>query len=498
MQKLTPDICILGAGSAGLSLAAGAAQLGASVVLVEAAKMGGDCLNYGCVPSKALLVAAKQAAALGQAKHFGVECESPKIDFARVHDHIHEVIASIAPHDSQERFEELGCTVLRGVGRFVSPRAVRVESPTEEIEIVARNFVIASGSSPLVPPIEGLRETPHLTNETVFDLRESPRSMIVLGGGPIGCEMGQAFARLGTKVHIVELATILPRDDGDAAEVVRQALRSDGIRLHEGRAAVRVARTTSGANGANGASGANGANGANGTGVAVTLADSAGVEETIEADVLLVALGRVANLDDLNLDAAGVKRGRAGVENNARLRTSNKRVWVAGDAAGRMQFTHVAGDHAGVLVRNLLFRIPAKVQERAIPWVTYTEPELAQVGLTEAAARDQGLKVSKAEWQFAENDRARAMRHEQGFVRVVVDDKKRVVGATIVGASAGELILPWVFAVGERRKLVRMTSAIAPYPTLSEASKRAAGSYFTPSLFSPKTRRLVRVLSRLP
>ena len=475
MKKLTPDLCIIGAGSAGLSLAAGAAQLGASVVLIEAAKMGGDCLNYGCVPSKALLVAAKHAAHARRGQVFGVACGTPQIDFGRVHDHIHEVIASIAPHDSQERFEELGCTVLRGAARFISPRVVQVG----ETEIAARNFVIASGSSPLVPPIAGLRETPHLTNETVFDLKACPRSMIVLGGGPIGCELGQAFARLGASVSIVELATILPRDDADAAAVVRQALGEDGITLYEKRKAVRVARGAGG-------------------GVAVTLADSQGAEETLEAEVLLVALGRVANLEGLNLEAAGVKTSRAGVENNARLRTSNKRVWVAGDAAGRMQFTHVAGDHAGVLVRNLLFRIPAKVQERAIPWVTYTEPELAQVGLTEAAARDQGLKVSCAEWKFADNDRARAQRDTQGFVRVVVDAKKRVVGATIVGASAGELILPWVFAVGARQKLVRMTGAIAPYPTLSEASKRAAGRYFTPALFSARTRGLVRFLSRLP
>ena len=474
-QKLTPDLCIIGAGSAGLSLAAGAAQLGVSVVLIEAAKMGGDCLNYGCVPSKALLVAAKTAAAVRGAGVFGVECEAPKINFARVHDHIHEVIAEIAPHDSQERFESLGCTVLRGEAHFTGRRSLQVG----DTEVVARNFVIASGSSPLVPPIEGLRTTPHYTNETIFDLKECPKTMIVLGGGPIGCELGQAFARLGAEVSIVELASLLPRDDSDAAEVVRQALRGDGVHLYEGRAAVRVASNERG-------------------GVAVAIADKEGNEEVLEADSLIVALGRVPNLASLNLEKAGVEYGRGGVKNNARLRTSNKRVWVAGDAAGRMQFTHVAGNHAGVLVRNLLFRIPAKVQEHAIPWVTYTEPELAQVGMTLASAKDAGLSASASEWAFSENDRARAMRHKQGFVRVVVDEKKRVLGCTIVGASAGELILPWVLAVNERRKLVKMTGGIAPYPTLSEASLRAAGAYFTPALFAPKTRRLVGLLSRLP
>ena len=478
-QTLRPDLCILGAGSAGLSLAAGAAQLGASVVLIEGRKMGGDCLNYGCVPSKALLAAGHSVAAARRAAAYGVRFAEPEVDFAAVHAHVQGVIDGIAPHDSEERYRGFGCTVLREEASFASPRAVTAG----EARVEARNFVIATGSAPLVPPIPGLRETPHLTNETVFGLQARPRSLIVLGGGPIGCELGQAFARLGVKVQIVELASILPRDEPDAAAVVRRSLLADGIRLHEGQKAAAVEAGT----------------GSAGVRVRIEPADGNGEGEVLEAEQLLVALGRRPNLAGLNLEAAGVEAGPAGVKNNVRLRTSNKRVWVAGDAAGRLLFTHAASYHASVLVKNLLFRIPAKVSERAVPWASYTDPELAQVGHTLASARKAGIKgVAAAEFAFAENDRARAEREEEGFVRPVVDGRGRVVGCTIVGAHAGDLLHPWILAVEGRMKLAKLATAVAPYPTRSEASKRAAGAHFTPALFSPRTRRLVRLLGKLP
>ncbi|MDA7981795.1 MAG: FAD-dependent oxidoreductase [Alphaproteobacteria bacterium] len=473
-KTLSPDICIIGAGSAGLSLAAGAAQLGADVVLIEEREMGGDCLNFGCVPSKALISAAKLAAVSKKSSPLGVELKTENIGFQKVHDHIHEVIASIAPHDSQERFEGLGCTVIREHAQFVDSATLQAG----EYQVRARDFVIATGSRPLVPPIPGLADTPHLTNETVFGLKEMPRSLIVLGGGPIGCELAQSFARLGAEVHVLELARLLPRDDAEAAALVHRSLVGDGVQTHEGHKAVRVEATEAG-------------------GVRVH-AEADGREVAFEADRLLVALGRVPSLDNLGLDAAGVRRQRAGVEHNERLRTSNKRVWVAGDAAGELQFTHVAGYHAGLLVRNLLFRMPARISRRAVPWVTYTEPELAQVGLTEEAAKKGDPKVTTARFDFAENDRARATRSTEGFVRAVVDSRGRVVGCTIVGDHAGELILPWVLLIESGMKLSRMASVIAPYPTLSEASKRAAGSWYTPSLFSPRTRKIVRLLGHLP
>ncbi|MGR4000706.1 MAG: FAD-dependent oxidoreductase [Alphaproteobacteria bacterium] len=477
-QTLAPDLCIIGAGSAGLSLAAGAVQLGASVVLVEEREMGGDCLNYGCIPSKALLTAAKIAATPGpqsqKTSPFGVHLETKNINFARVHDHIHEVIASIAPHDSQERFENLGCTVLREHAQFIDPKILQVGNQ----RVRARDFVIATGSRPLVPPIPGLADTPHLTNETVFNLKECPPSLIVLGGGPIGCELAQAFARLGAEVHVLELARLLPRDDPDAAAIVCKALIKDGIHIHEGHKAVRVEASATG-------------------GVRVH-AEADGKEVRIEADTLLVALGRVPSIDNLGLKTAKVAHHRGGIEHNEKLRTTNKRIWVAGDAAGEYQFTHVAGYHASLLVRNLLFRMPAKINRRAVPWVTYTEPELAQVGHTEESAKKDNHEITTSRFDFAENDRARVTRATEGFVRVVVDSRARVLGCTIVGAHAGELILPWTLAIESGMKLSQMASVIAPYPTLSEASKRAAGAWYTPSLFSLRTRKLVRFLRLLP
>ncbi|MGE0120891.1 MAG: NAD(P)/FAD-dependent oxidoreductase [Dongiaceae bacterium] len=466
---LTPDICVIGAGSAGLSVAAGAAQLGAETVLIEAHKMGGDCLNYGCVPSKALLAAAHAAAAARGADRLGIRVGEPAVDFRAVHDHVRSVIAAIAPQDSEERFAGLGVRVLRAQARFTGPR----ELAAGDWAVRARRFVIATGSRPLLPPIPGLERVPLLTNETVFDLTERPRHLLVLGGGPIGCELAQAFRRLGATATIVEMATLLPQDDPELVEVVRRQLRADGVALHERTRVVGVEP--------------------DGDGVAL-LTEGAGAPARLAGSHLLVAAGRRANVADLDLAAAGIAHSGDAIALDARLRTSNRRVYAIGDAAGGLQFTHLAGYHAGIVIRNALFRWPARVDQRALPWVTYTAPELAQVGVSEAAARAAGRAVQVLRWPFAENDRAQTGRATDGLVKAIVTPRGRILGAAIVGAEAGELIQPWVLAIANRLKISTLATMIVPYPTRGEAGKRAAGSFYAPKLFSRRTRALVRVL----
>lgn len=467
------DIAIIGAGSGGLSVAAGAAQMGAKVVLVEKGKMGGDCLNTGCVPSKALIAAGEAAEAVRGSGTFGVNGHEPEIDFAKVHDHVHDVIAGIAPHDSVERFEGLGVQVIQAAARFVSDR----EIAAGDYRIKARRIVVATGSTAFVPPIPGLAEVPHLTNESIFELTERPEHLIVVGGGPIGIELAQAHRRLGSAVTVIEADTIMNKDDPDAVAVVRSRLGDEGVSLYEKSQVQKVERK--------------------GNGVAV-LVGAGGDSRRIEGSHLLVAAGRKVNVDGLDLEVAGIDYDRRGIKVDARLRTSNKRVFAIGDVAGGLQFTHVAGYHAGIVIRNALFNLPAKADDKAVPWVTYTDPELAHVGLSEAVAKDKGVEVTAVTFDFAENDRARAERATDGFIKAVIGKKGRIVGATIVGRHAGELILPWVLAVQKGLKVSDMASIIAPYPTLGEVSKRVAGAYYTPSLFSDRTRKVVRAMQYLP
>jgi pyruvate/2-oxoglutarate dehydrogenase complex dihydrolipoamide dehydrogenase (E3) component len=470
-DTLEVDICVVGGGAGGLVVAAAAALLDRPTVVVERGRMGGDCLNYGCVPSKSLIAAARMAALARKAPRFGIELGEPMVDFRKVRDHVQGVIASIAPHDSQARFEGLGCTVIRAPGRFVAPDLLEAGGR----RIRARRFVIATGSRPAIPPIEGLGEVPYLTNETIFDLTERPAHLIVIGGGPIGLELAQAQRRLGAAVTVVELFSVLANDDPEAVEVVRQTVRRDGATLHEGVKLLRVAR--------------------DGAGVAAVI-EKAGEALRLTGSHLLLATGRKANVDDLGLEAAGVAYTPKGVTVDRRLRTTNKRIHALGDVAGRYQFTHIAGYHAGIVIRNALFRMPAKTDERAVPWVSYTDPELAHVGLREDKAREAHGEIRILRWAFAENDRARAERETDGFAKVITTRRGRVVGATIVGAHAGELILPWGLAIARGLKVGAMASLIAPYPTLSEVTKSVAGSFFTPALFSDRTKWLVRFLAR--
>lgn len=464
MEQIKTDLCIIGGGSGGLSLAAGAVQMGADVVLVEGHKMGGDCLNYGCVPSKALIAAAEQAHRTRQGG-FGVAAMEPVIDYAAAKDHVQGVIATIEPHDSVERFEGLGVHVIQEFGTFIGPDKLRAG----DVEITARRFVIATGSRPLVPPIPGLDSVPYLTNENLFDLRERPAHLIIIGAGPIGMEMAQAHVRLGCEVTVVEGSTALNRDDPEAAAVVIQTLRDEGVTLIEGE----QAQSVSGAAGD------------------ITLTTDKGT--VINGSHILIAVGRVPNIDKLNLNAAGVTHDKRGVTVGADLRSSNKKIYAIGDVAGGLQFTHVAGYHAGVVIRPILLGLPAKAGTSHIPRVTYTAPELAQIGLTEAEAREHhGDKVTVVRAELSGNDRAIASGKTKGFAKVMVV-KGRPVGATIVGAGAGELIGTWALAIANHMKLSGITNMIAPYPTMTELNKRAAGTYFSPKLFdNPWVKRVVR------
>jgi len=467
---ITTDICVIGAGSGGLSVTAGAVQMGAEVVLIEKDKMGGDCLNTGCVPSKALLAAGKHAQAFRTSGPFGIKPATPNIDFAAAMAHVREVIQGIEPHDSVERFESLGVNVIKGAARFTSRNEVAVG----ERRIRAKRFVIATGSRATVPPIPGIDDTDYLTNETLFENSACPDHLIIVGGGPIGIEMAQAHYRLGVKVTVLERMRALPNDDPDLAAIVVKALLDEGVSIRE---EVNIA-SVSGKTGD----------------VRVTLQDG----EEIRGSHLLMATGRAPGVADLGLDKAGIQYSRSGVEVDSRLRTTNKRVFAIGDAKGGLMFTHLAGYDAGIVIRNILFKLPTKANYSAIPWVTYTDPELSQVGLTEAQAKEQyGDAIKVVQWEYAENDRARAERITSGLIKVVAGKRGKILGAGIAGTGAGEIIQPWQIAVAKGYKMADMAGIISPYPTLSEISKRAAGSYFTDRLFSPRTRKIVRLLLKL-
>lgn len=467
------DLCILGAGSGGLSVAAGAVQMGASVVLIEKGEMGGDCLNTGCVPSKALIAAAHVAHTHRIGSRFGIHGAAPEIRFHEVHDHVHGVIGAIAPHDSVERFEGLGVMVIKAAGQFVDGETVEAGGR----RIKARRFVVATGSRAAVPPIPGLADAGYLTNESIFELKERPAHLIVIGGGPIGIEMAQSFRRLGSDVTVIEKFGILAKDEPEAVEVVRASLLSDGVRLVEGVGVKQVRRGHAD--------------------VTVTLEGDSAFGSEIAGTHILVAAGRRPNIESLGLDKAGIAHTPKGVTVDARLITSNRKVFAIGDVSGGPQFTHIAGYHAGIVIRNALFGLPAKVDYRALPWVTYADPELAHTGLTEAEARKAGHSVEILTWSFALNDRAQAERATEGLAKIVLGPKGKILGATIVGPRGGELIGTWALAISAGLKIGAIAGAVLPYPTLSEISKRAAGSYYTPKLFGAFTRRIVGLVQRI-
>ena len=471
-RTITTDICVIGAGSGGLSVAAGAAQLGAPTVLIEKARMGGDCLNYGCVPSKALLAAAKSAQSMRTAGKFGVTATGISVDFAKTMDHVHGVIAAIEPNDSVERFTGLGCNVIQAPARFISPTEVEAGGAI----IRARRFVIATGSHAAIPSIAGLDQAPYMTNETIFENRVCPEHLVILGAGPIGLEMGQAHRRLGARVTIIQRSRAMAKDDPELAAIAITALRNEGVTILENAEAVSVARESNG-------------------GITVAVRDKSG-EQLISGSHLLVAAGRQPNTSGLNLEAANITYDHTGVRTDAGLRTSNRRVYAIGDVTGGPQFTHVAGYHAGLVIRSALFRAPAKFNHSAVPRVTYTDPEVAQVGMTEADAVKANIPHRVLRWHFAENDRAQAERRTEGLAKIITGKGGAILGVGLAGLNAGELLQPWILAMTRKQKIGAMTGIIAPYPTLGEVNKRVAGSYYTPTLFSPRTRMIVGLLRK--
>jgi len=453
------DIVVIGGGAGGLVVAAGGASLGAKVALVEKHKMGGDCLWYGCVPSKTLLKSAKIAHLMRTANDYAIAAHDPVPQIADVMERVAGVIRGIEPNDSPERFRGLGVDVTFGDGKFTGPDCFEVDGR----KLRGRSFVIATGSRPGVPPIPGLSDTPYLTNETVFGLREQVPSLLVVGAGPIGCELAQAFVRLGAKVTIVDVAAqLLPKEDADLAQVVKRQMEKDGIEFVMNATIQRVEGTKGD--------------------IRMFVKVKDGAERTLAATHLLIAAGRKANIEGLGLEAAGVQVDKGKIVSDANLRTTNPRIWVCGDVAGGLQFTHVAGHHAGVLLRETIFRMGWAKPSTHVPWCTYTDPELSRIGLSETEAKASGQPYKVYRFGFDELDRARAEGETEGFAKVVTDPKGKILGAAIVGPHAGEIIHEYVLAVNKGMNLKELAGIVHIYPTLSEINKRVADQRLKESL----------------
>ena len=462
------DIVVIGGGSGGLVVAAGGAALGAKVALVERHRLGGDCLWYGCVPSKSLLKSARIAHEMRHADRWALAPGLPQPDLAKVMERVASVIAGIQPNDSPERFRGLGVDVIFGSGRFVGPDAFEVNGR----RLTAKTFVIATGSRPAVPPLPGIDATPYLTNETLFDLREPVPALIVIGAGPVGCEMAQAFRRLGSDVTIVDMAPqILPREDADLAAVVFRALEDEGVRHHLGAA-------VSGCEGRKGE-------------IRVSVRTADGTPLVLAGSHLLVAAGRAANVEDLGLDAAQVRleEGRLVVDDG--LRTTNRNVYAIGDAAGGYQFTHVAEHHAGIVLRHALFGMRWAKPSLVVPWCTFTDPELARVGLSETEAKARSIEHRVYRFAFDDIDRARAESETEGFAKIITNPRGRLLGAAIVGPHAGELIAEYGLALARGLNLKDLTGVIHAYPTLAQINRRVADQRLKEGL-TPSAKRWIQ------
>lgn len=464
------DLVIIGGGAGGLVVASVAAQLGLKVTLIEKQeKLGGDCLHTGCIPSKTLLKVSKVAALMRRAQEFGLESVEPQVDLGRVNNHVQSVIEHIQQHDDPERFRGYGCEVIFGHAQFNDPHSVRVNGRT----IAGRRMVIATGSQPVIPAIDGLQNSPYLTNESLFSLRDLPARLVVLGGGAIGLEMAQAFARLGSRVSVVEkLPHLLPQEDPEVADRLCDILRAEGIEVHTSTAAERVERQ--------------------GDGHVVRCSDNL----DLAADRILVAVGRRPDIEGLGLDAAGLEYDARGIKVDARMRCTQKHIYACGDVCGPYRFTHMAEYQAGIVISNAVFRLPRKTDYRVVPWVTYTDPELARVGLIAEQARSQGIEPTVLQFPFRDIDRALAEVEPHGQVKLVVH-KGKILGATILGPHAGELIHELVLAMKTGARIGDISATIHAYPTLAQVHRRTVNSWYARKLFSPGTRRMVRWLNRL-
>ncbi len=467
----THDIIVIGGGTAGLVTAAGSAGIGARVALIERDRLGGECLWNGCVPSKALIAAARAAEEARDSARFGVSTSAPAIHFPAVMRWVHGAQQRIAPHDSPERFRGLGVDVIEGEARFTGERTLSVNGRT----LTAKRVVIATGSRPSVPPIDGLKDVPYLTNETIFSIEQQPRTLLVLGGGPIGLELAQAFARLGTTVHVLEAeAQLLPREDHELAAALATQLKTEGVALHLGAKVTRVER------------------GANGVGVRLTTDGAPDAPaQSFTGDALLVATGRSPRLDSLELAKAGVESGKGGVTVDHALHTTADGIWAAGDCVGPLRFTHVADYQARLVIRNAFFPLSSKADYAVVPWVTYTEPELAHVGLTEHEARERhGDDIRLWRRGFDDVDRAITDGRTEGSVKLITTPKGKILGGHILGHGAGNMIGEITLAMKHGIGAQALGNTIHPYPTYPEAIKQAAEGY-TKSRFTGTVKRVV-------
>lgn len=468
-MKRTHDLIVIGAGSAGLTAAGGCAQFGLKVALIEKGPMGGDCLNTGCVPSKALITAARRAQAMRESAKYGIANVDPAIDFTAVHDHVQAAIAAIAVDDSQERFEEeFGVEVFRGTAQMIDGSTIEVNGQ----RLKAPRICLALGSKPFIPPVEGIGDVPYLTNETIFGLTERPNHLAIMGGGPIGMEMAQSFRRLGSEVTVFERGTVFGKDDPEAVAVVKAKLEHEGVIMHEGTDVVKISPVGGGAR----------------------IETDTG--DPVLASHLLVATGRTCDFTGFGLENGGVEWSPRGIPVDARRRTSNKHIYAIGDCRVGPRFTHASGYEGSLVVLQVALGLPSKADYKALPWVTYSDPELGHVGMTEKDAREKyGDKVEVTRQEFAENDRARAENDAHGFLKVIRKGKK-ILGATVVGPHAGELLLPWSLAIGGKANAFAIGGAIVPYPTRSDISKQAGFAIWEPTIFGKTAKRWAQFRAR--
>ena len=462
------DIGIIGAGAGGLTVAAGASQLGARTLLIEKEKeLGGDCLHFGCVPSKTLIKSAHVYHMMKNAEKFGLpKIEVPPVEFSKISERVRSVIDEIQHHDSVERFCGLGARVEFGHPYFTDEHAVRLNGKS----LTAKFWVIASGSSAIIPPIKGLDGTPHITNKEIFYLDHLPESLLVLGAGPIGIEMAQAFSRFGTDVAVVDMAPrILPKDDPDLAHEVMEILNAEGVKFYTSHTIEAVKNL--------------------GTEREVILKDKtgqAGSPIRLKAEMLLVALGRAANVDGLGLETIGIEHDRQGIKVDQRMRTNHKHIYAVGDVNGGFQFTHTAGYEGGIVVSNAIFRLPRKADYSYLPWCTFTDPPLGNIGMNETMAREAGIDYKVWTEEFKDNDRSVAEGEKRGKIKMILNEREKPIGVQILGPHAGDLLAEWVAVLNGKVKLATLAAAVHPYPTIGEINKRVAGKFFSPKIFSEK------------
>ena len=473
MSKYDYDMIIIGGGAAGLTVAAGAAQLGAKTALIERERLGGDCLFYGCVPSKTLIKTAKVYHYARNMKKFGLpEVDVPPCNLKSVMDHVRRVIDQVAVHDSIERFQGMGVDVIFGSPEFVSDHEVSIDGKT----LSGSRFTIATGSRPMVFPIEGLHETGFITNVEAFSMEDLPDRLVVLGAGPIGAELSHAFVRLGSKVTLVDiLESPLSFEDSDIADVVIKQMVNDGISLRMDSKAMKTYQ--------------------DGDHKVMVIEGKDGKEEAIQCDEILVATGRRPNVEGLSLEMAGVKHTKTGIETDDHMQTSTKHIYAAGDVNGKFPFTHIAGAEGSIIVRNAIMHIPGKINYNMAPWVTFTDPEIASIGYNETRAKQGEIEYDVHVEAYEEVDRALAEGEYQGKIKILTEaGSDKIIGVQIVGLHAGELIGSSVLAVNKRMKLSDLATPIFAYPTLSEIHKKSAGKYYAQKIFSPKVRNILKFI----